>query len=238
MLKPSVTNQSSTGRSDNIIPERRIFQYALILAVVTTLLSLGSIWIEINKTLSPKQSKTSGLEQILPKRLKPPVPVINMLPDFILQYETKARQDVAGSEYPASEAIYENLDPNLMLRAPCNSYAKVTYFASEEDAKKDVADTLAKRFPNGHENLLIGTTIVKTGYTEREDSFFMGWTKQNYSIRIITSFLEHAPVEKGNILKNHAMPIAQAIITGAGTSNKPQANKQPSGGQPEEGKSK
>lgn len=218
-------NRSSDHSPEDVAPERRIFKYLLILAVLTTVFSMFLAWTEVRRVSSTSPVKKAARVQTLPIIIKPPMPVIELLPDFVLQYATRAYQDLPGSKYPAAEAIYEILDPNIALAHPVSSYAKATYFPSEQEARQDIQDTLEKRFPKDNENILIGVTVIKTGYDKQGGSYFMGWTKQNFSIKINTSFLQNIPVNKQDVLKNHAMPIAKAIVAGPKADKKPKAGK-------------
>jgi len=193
------------------VPERRMFRVFLVLAIVTTIISLAITLFEIKSFPKPESKKQSSGVPVLPSSLKPPAPPLSMLPDFVLQYATRGRQEIPNSKYPAAEALYEILDGNIMLASPINSYAKATFFPSQEEAEKDIRETIEERYPKNREDLLIGSTIAKAGYDEREGSYFIGWTKQGYSIKIHTSFVDHIPVEKRNSLRDHALPLAKAI---------------------------
>jgi len=198
-----------------LVPEKRIFRIMAILAIVTTVISVAIVTLEVSMFPKPESKKRASDLHVKPILLKPPVPPVTLLPESITQHATKGRQDLFGTRYPSAEAVYERLDANIMLATPVNIYAKVTFFPTQEDADEDINETLEKRYPQNHEDLLLGSTIAKTGYDRQQNGYFIGWATQQYSIRIHASFARTPPVEKEGILKRHALPVAQAIQAGA-----------------------
>lgn len=222
--------EKQDSNAEAFVFQRRLIRHLLLFAILTTILSLGTAWYEIGsfqKHDSPaeKSAQTKGAMVAI----EPPTPVIDMLPESIIQYETRAKQNIPGSSYPSAEAIYELLDPNIMLQNPINTYVRVTYYPTAKDAKVEIIDLIESRFPNNSKDELIGSTIVKTGYDSQADSYLVGWTNQNFSVVLITSFLNKAPVNKKTMLSDHATPIAQSMISGAkisGPPNKPKEIKE------------
>jgi len=198
-----------------LMPEKRIFRVMAILAVATTIIAVAVAALEVSTFPKPEPKKRASDLYVKPILLKPPVPPVTLLPESITQHATKGRQDLFGAKYPSAEAVYERLDANIMLATPVNIYAKVTFFPAQEDADEDIDETLEKRYPQNHEDILIGNTIAKTGYDRQENGYFIGWTTQRYSVKIHTSFARTPPVEKEGILKRHALPVAKAIQAGA-----------------------
>ncbi|MBE0448019.1 MAG: hypothetical protein IBX64_07985 [Actinobacteria bacterium] len=201
--------------SKEAVREKRIARILLILAIVTTVLAVAVAAFEVSAFPKPEPKKKVSGSHILPIMLKPPVPPLAFLPDFITQYATKGRQALIGTKYPAAEAVYEKLDANVMLASPINIYAKVTFFPSQEEAGRDIKDALARRYPNEHSDLLLGSQVAKTGYDLRGASYFIGWTVQNYSIKIYSSYAGAAPAGETDLLREHVLPIAKAIQSSA-----------------------
>lgn len=208
--------------------QQRLIRYLLFLAVLTTVISLATAWIEIGhfqkkNHIINKIDKTNSTQI----SLIPPTPVLDKLPESIIQYETRARQNIPGSKNPAAEAIYEILDPNIMLQNPVNTYAKATFYATQRDAKLDIADMIESRFPASRKDELIGSIIIKTGYDSQAGGYFMGWTDDNFSIVLITSFLNSVPINKKTTLRDHALSVARSMILGVNLSRPPDRSKDP-----------
>ncbi len=211
-MMPKTTAENSETYK---VPERRAFRVLLLLAVVSSLLLVVIISIESAGTFKVEKTRTPADVAAPVKIVDPPVAPVTLLPESVLQYATRGRQGLPGSEFPAAEAIYEILDANIALAAPVNSYAKVVFFPSAKEAEENISEALKERFPIKNENLLIGRTVVKTGYDTSEGSYFIGWTREGFAISIKTSFLDHIPVDKRDTLQKHAMPLAKAVIDGA-----------------------
>lgn len=212
--------ERQAGQNENYkVPERRAFRVLLLLALVSSLLVAAIIALESSGTFRAEsrieRPRTAADADTPRKVVEPPVAPITLLPESILQYATRGRQAIPGSEFPGAEAIYEILDANIALATPVNSYAKVIYFPSAKEADDYVAEALKDRFPKKHENILIGATVVKTGYDNSEGSYFIGWSREDFAITIKTSFLDHIPIDKRDTLQKHAMPLAKAIINEA-----------------------
>ncbi|MBI4733970.1 MAG: hypothetical protein HY779_04020 [Rubrobacteridae bacterium] len=207
-----------TGKTDTLSKQKRLFNLLLIVAIISTIISLATAWAEIGRLEKPKLALPNTKVKLNKQTtsLEPPTPVIDLLPESILQYETRGRQAIPGSRYPAAESIYENLDPNSMLQNPINTYAKAMYFASSSDARLNIDNSIKSRFSYSNTTELMGSTFIKTGYDSRSGSYYVGWNDENYSIELITSFLDSIPVEKGVKLRNHALPLARSIIIGTG----------------------
>lgn len=197
------------------VPERHIFHFTAVVAAIMVLSTSIVAAYEITTFPKAEPKKAHRLKAIgIPVIIKPPTPPVDLLPEHVLQYETKMRQPLLAGSYPAGEAMYEFLNATMMLERPMNTYAKVIFFPSVELAKKDINETLAKRYPNKHKNVVVGNTVVATGYDEQEGGYFMGWTKQSFSIKVYTSFTRGIPADKKTSLQDHAMPIVKAIESG------------------------
>jgi hypothetical protein len=196
--------------------QRRMIHILIAVYVITALISLATAWAEIGRLDKPKSMiKSTAAQAKKPvETVKPPTPVIDELPEFILQHETRGRQVIPSSKYPSAESIYENLDPNTMLQNPINTYAKATYYPSGPEARQSIDESINNRFSYSNTSELIGSTIVRTGYDSRSGSYFIGWTKGNFAIELITSFLDTIPQNKGQKLRNHALPLVRSMILG------------------------
>jgi hypothetical protein len=196
--------------------QRRMIHILLAAYAITAMISLATAWVEIGRLDKPKSMiKNIAIQTKKTVEIaKSPTPVIDQLPEFILQHETRGRQVIPGSKYPSAESIYENLDPNTMLQNPINTYAKATYYPSGPDARMSIDNSIKNRFSYANTSELIGSTIIKAGYDSKSGSYFMGWTKDNFAIELITSFLDTIPQNKGQKLRNHALPLARSIILG------------------------
>jgi len=214
-----IQERQADQNENYIVPERRVFRVLLLLAVVSSLLLVAIIALESSGTFRVEgriEKPRTAVDVTTPREVvEPPVAPITLLPESILQYATRGRQTTPGSEFPAAEAIYEILDANIALATPVNSYAKVIYFPSAKEADDYVAEALKERFPKKNEDMLIGSTVVKTGYDNSEGSYFIGWSREDFAITIKTSFLDHIPVDKRDTLQKHATPLAKAIINEA-----------------------
>ncbi|MBS3909767.1 MAG: hypothetical protein KGZ93_09115 [Actinobacteria bacterium] len=207
-----VRERRNDEKQNHIVPERRAFRMLLLLAIVSSLLMVVIIALESSGT-SRVERPTTAADVAAPREaVEPPVAPVTLLPESILQYATRGRQAIPGSEFPAAEAIYEVLDANIALATPVNSYAKVTFYPSAREAEESISEAFKERFPKRNENLLIGSMAISTGYDKSEGSYFIGWTRENFAITIKTSFLDHIPVDKNGTLQKHAMPLAKAVI--------------------------
>lgn len=207
-----MTPESHVEHEPYRAPEKRAFRVLLLLAVISSVLAVTVIALESSGTFKAAEPRGSAVVETPKKIIEPPVAPVTLLPESILQYATRGRQAIPGSEFPAAEAIYEVLDANIALASPVNSYAKATYFPSESEAQAYIDSAFKERYPKNNENLVIISTVIKTGYDASEGSYFVGWTRGSYSITIKTSFLDHIPNDKRDTLQKHALPIAKAIL--------------------------
>jgi flagellar basal body-associated protein FliL len=101
--------------------QKRTIHVLIALYAITAMISLATAWAEIGHLDKPKSmismvGNTASQAKKPAATIKAPTPVIDELPEFILQHETRGRQVIPGSKYPSAESIYENLDPNTMLQ--------------------------------------------------------------------------------------------------------------------------
>lgn len=143
--------------------------------------------------------KTSNLKRYFPVR--------------ITGYHTKGRRDIIGQEKSKAEAVYEPEDMNLQLKSPIVTYCQVVYFNNLSEAEKFLQEKL-KEFPKDQKAIVFENTYASTGYTMKEDAYFLGTIYKGLVFWFKTSYVELVPHEAGRLetLKFHNEKIASEVI--------------------------
>jgi len=189
-----------------------LFAILAIVAIVALALAaaVNWVWSPSRQTLTENQPAGSGgLYQPAPLHLDQPA--IDLLPETILSFETLARQPVAGQADTAAEAIYVTLNMDIEEQVATNTYARIEGFATDVEAKKRV-DELVNQYPLRQATQLVnGVTSVKFGYNATGASYTALWTRGQYMVMVKTSFAQHIPADKRDILGAQLRPVVDAV---------------------------
>jgi hypothetical protein len=139
-----------------------------------------------------------------------PKPVLEMLPDFIIGYETMARQAVPGAGKSGAEAVYQTLSMNLDMLTKVSTYARVQGFDGADAARREM-DELFDAFPVGRADVRLGSRVVSAGYSADRGAYVMAWTDGAYMTYVKSFFKDNTPAQKRDFLYQESSKIALAV---------------------------
>ncbi len=158
-----------------------------------------------------KISQSPAQPQEKEEPLNPPLKPLRILPTEITGFETTARQPTPGERY-AAEAIYNPENEELSPAAPLNTYVKITFHGSEEEASGKIKQTLADRYNRDSIVTAVDGQAAYAGYGENDGSYYLAWNWKGYSIEITTSYTQIVPQERGTLLSDLSSKVAQGLL--------------------------
>ena len=158
-----------------------------------------------------KVGRLPARPRVAVKPLQPTTHPLRLLPESVADFTTIVRQEAPGERY-AAEAIYSPESADISPAAPLNTYVKITYNASEQDAIRKIKRALKDRYSRDSTTTTVDGRQAYSGYEQNYASYYLAWAWKNYSIEIDTGYTQNIPAQRGTLLPDLSLRVAKPLM--------------------------